>query len=145
MAMAAQIRAFKEKYKGRTTAALQQSILEMMDRAQTPQPSVKVTGGSFVVGKIPVDSSVLWDSLECYVNNQLVGTGRFAHHMAASTIQGGDHFRAVWNTPYAKRIEEGFFGMDSMGRVYAQKGRFYVTTAWMAWDVILSKNIRAYG
>ena len=38
----------------------------------------------------------------------------------------GDRISYVYHATYARRLEYGFFGADSLGRVYSQAGRFWI-------------------
>jgi hypothetical protein len=42
-------------------------------------------------------------------------------------------------TVYAKRLEYGFVGTDSLGRYYNQPGRFFVTDTCKRWPQIVQK------
>jgi hypothetical protein len=49
-------------------------------------------------------------------------------------IKAGDVYYMVNNAAYARRIEYGFVGADSLGRVYNQPGRHMVTINIKRWD-----------
>ncbi|MEL6101318.1 MAG: hypothetical protein AAFR68_08360, partial [Pseudomonadota bacterium] len=59
----AQLRGHVEKYKKRIDLIVKQSAQDVIEIAQTPQPSVKQTGGFFETGLIPVDTGFLRNSL----------------------------------------------------------------------------------
>jgi hypothetical protein len=46
-----------------------------------------------------------------------------------STLKVGDRVSLVYNATYARRLEYGFTGMDSLGRNYNQAGRFWIRAA----------------
>lgn len=99
-----------------------ESIQDVVEAAQTPQDSVKVTGGSFEEGKIPVDSGDLQKSLS--VDG---GAAREdAYSVAIAGYELGDNMRFAWTSEYALRIEAGFTGTDSLGRTYNVPGRHFV-------------------
>lgn len=52
-------------------------------------------------------------------------------------IKAGDVYYFVNNAAYARRIEYGFVGADSLGRVYNQRGRHMVTVNIKRWDRIV--------
>jgi hypothetical protein len=114
------------KIKGERDAVLRkalyvasQSILDVLEHAQRTQPSVQQTGGSFEIGKIPVLSSELVNSLS--VEGQ-IGPNAYAGPIAAYRLGGMLNFR--WTAPHAAPIEYGFTkGQTSVA------GRLYVTTA----------------
>lgn len=52
-------------------------------------------------------------------------------NLVASQIQPGQTYYLVNNASYARRLEYGFIGKDSLGRYYNQAGRFWVRSAVM--------------
>lgn len=53
-------------------------------------------------------------------------------------LEIGDVFMMRNNAAYAMRIEYGFVGADSLGRVYNQQGRYFVTQNVAAWPSIVA-------
>lgn len=51
-------------------------------------------------------------------------------------IKAGVKFYLMNNAVYARRLEYGFVGEDSLGRTYNQAGRFYVTDTAKSWPAI---------
>lgn len=47
--------------------------------------------------------------------------------LVISEMKAGDRFWMTNNAAYARRLEYGFVGTDSLGRTYDQKGRYFVT------------------
>lgn len=45
------------------------------------------------------------------------------------SLRLGDTVTMVYNATYARRLEYGFTGYDSLGRFYNQAGRFWITAA----------------
>lgn len=75
------------------------------------------------------------------------GTGNAMATISAE-IKGlklGDVFWMTNNAAYALRLEYGFVGPDSLGRVYDQKGRFYVTTNMAKWSQIVEDTAKELG
>lgn len=99
-----------------------ESIQDVVEAAQTPQPSVKRTGGTFIEGKIPVDEADLINSLSVDGG----ATDKDAYSVAIAGYQIGDNMRFAWTSEYALRIEAGFTGEDSLGRSYNVPGRHFV-------------------
>lgn len=58
--------------------------------------------------------------------------------LVAADLVPGQVFYMLNNAAYALRLEYGFVGEDSLGRVYNQPGRFYVTEVVKAWPTIVS-------
>lgn len=138
----ASIKDFGDGALERAIRILKSSAQEVVSLAQTPQPSVKQTGGSFEIGKIPVDDGFLINSLQTSLNGSLVGAGQASYLLTIDSLQFGDVVEYRWTAAYAARIEFGFVGADSLGRVYNQAGRYYVTTAAAKWVSIVEANAR---
>ncbi len=113
-------------FKGRTLKKMRyvavNAIQDVMEAAQTPQPGVARTGGSFIEGRIPVVSSDLINSL----SSNGSGKGALSYTTAIAGLEIGDRLTFAWTSPYAMRIEAGFTGADSLGRRYNQAGRHFV-------------------
>lgn len=102
------------------------AIQDVMEAAMAPQVSVKRTGGSFVEGKIPVDTSALINSLVSGANGAFGAPGPDSYTVALASYDLGDYMRFAWTMEYARRIELGFTGTDALGRNYNQPGRHFV-------------------
>lgn len=117
-------------FKGRTLKKMRyvatQAIQDVMEAAQTPQPGVGRTGGSFIEGRIPVDTSALINSLTSGKGAGGGTKGALSYTTAIAGLQIGDRLQFAWTMPYAMRIEAGFTGTDSRGRTYNQPGRHFV-------------------
>ena len=86
----------------------------------------------------PVDTGNLRDSLVAYVNGQgqpvtVTGpnseTTRSGESESIGNIMAlklGDRVSYVYNATYARRLNYGFTGFDSLGRYYNQPGRFWI-------------------
>lgn len=111
----------------RLVAAL--AIRDVAEAMQTPQTSAKFTGGAFVVGKIPVLSSELRESLVSSKNGGSGLRGSTSYLAVTTDLQMGDVIRFMYDNEYGIRVELGFRGTDSLGRTYRQAGRLFVTTA----------------
>ena len=120
---AAQLKDFADLTKQNMKYVATQSIQDVLRAAQTTQPGVRQTGGSFEVGKIPVETSELVNSL----TSEGV-TGPESYVTAIANMEIGDVLEFAWTAPYAHRIEAGFSGEDSLGRKYEVPGRFFVST-----------------
>lgn len=58
--------------------------------------------------------------------------------MIVNGMNLGDSFFMLNNAAYARRLEYGFVGKDSLGRAYNQPGRFYVTDNVKKWQTVVS-------
>jgi len=66
-----------------------------------------------------------------------IGTGNPTGEVASTIAQLklGDSITIGWTAVYARRIEYGFVGLDSLGRYYNQAGQRFVGRAVMQWQV----------
>ena len=124
---AAQVAGFRAKTLKNLRYVAINAIQDVMEAAQTPQPSAKRTGGTFIEGRIPVDTSALIQSLVSSRNGGGGGgKGELSYTTAIAGLQIGDTLLFSWTMPYAMRIERGFRGTDELGRTYNQAGRHFV-------------------
>lgn len=122
----AQLDDFTRKTARRMRYVAVNSFQDVMEAVQTPQPSVKRTGGTFEIGKIPVDEADLINSLIAGLNGHYGNAGPDAYVTALAGMEIGDTVHFTWTAPYARRIESGFTGTDSLGRSYNVAGRHFV-------------------
>jgi hypothetical protein len=59
--------------------------------------------------------------------------------VTANGMQAGDQFWLLNATVYAKRLEYGFVGTDSLGRTYNQAGRFFVRDTCKKWPQVVQQ------
>jgi hypothetical protein len=118
------------EFKGRTLKKMRyvavNAIQDVMEAAQTPQPGVERTGGTFIEGRIPVVSSELINSLTSGKGASGGTKGELSYTTAIAGLEIGDRLTFAWTAPYALRIEAGFRGTDALGRSYNQPGRHFV-------------------
>ena len=125
---AANMKGWTEKQKGNASLIVRQSIQDMSEIAQTP----KAQGG-----RMPVDTGFLRNS---YTAEGL--TGPDAYVAAVGSFQIGGVFQAGWTAAYARRMESGFVGQDSLGRTYNVSGNFYMEYALSQWQAINDANAK---
>jgi hypothetical protein len=108
-----------------------------------------------VVEKTPVDTGFLKGSWQPSLNGP-VGKSDATPDKSGSSINSeiglvvtglklGDTFYMVNNAAYARRIEYGFVGEDSLGRRYNQAGRYFVRDAMAKARSIISRLTRELG
>lgn len=136
----AQIQDFKDLTERKMLAVAVDSISDVMEGAQTPQVSVKRTGGSFELGKIPVDEGDLIQSLESGVNGSIGSAGEASYTVALAGMSIGDRFRAVWRAAHALPMETGFTAAN--GTQVA--GRQFVGKNAARWQEFVRKNAAKY-
>jgi len=116
----ASVRAFAGKTAMQMRDVFAESVQDVMDTAQLP----KEKGG-----RMPVVSSQLRNSVASGLNGSFGATGPDSYIVTLSEMELGDVARFAWTAPYARRIEFGFTGTDSLGRSYAQSGQHFVGAA----------------
>lgn len=84
------------------------AIQDVMEAAQTPQPSVKITGGLFDTGKIPVDTSELIQSLKSSTSGGALAVGSDSFAVALAGFEIGDVLTFHWTARHAIFMERGF-------------------------------------
>ncbi len=99
-----------------------------------------------VVATTPVDTGNLRGSWQPSIGDPEGSVETSGAHPGAAiaamidNIKLGETFTMVNGAVYAMRIEYGFVGPDSLGRVYNQAGRFWVASAIAKWPQIVSRN-----
>lgn len=110
--------------------------------------TVKRSGEAFQMGILdffihlrdttPIDTGYLRSSLTLGKNGSIPHGPNASYGStyndvrALDVISGmrlGDRVTMVYNAPYARRLEYGFVGYDSLGRYYNQAGRFWISAA----------------
>lgn len=123
---AAKVKGFATLTKRNMRYVAAHSIQDVVEAAQTPQPSVKQTGGSFEEGKIPVDDADLINSLVAHIEGGASSEGATGYTVVIAGMEIGDSLKFEWTAAHAMRIEAGFTGTDALGRTYHQEGRHFV-------------------
>ncbi|CAB4180576.1 hypothetical protein UFOVP1040_80 [uncultured Caudovirales phage] len=101
-----------------------------------------------VVVATPVDTGFLRGSWQPSIGDPAAAKGSLDESgskaladvaVIVTSLKPGDRFQMWNNAAYARRLEYGFVGEDSLGRHYDQKGRFYVTDSVKRWPQIVAK------
>lgn len=86
----------------------------------------------------PIDTGFLRSSLTLGKNGNVPSGPNAEYGSVQNDVQAlnvigslklGDRVTMVYNATYARRLEYGFVGFDSLGRFYNQAGRFWITAA----------------
>jgi hypothetical protein len=104
---AAQIKDFADLTKQNMIYVATMAIQDVVMGAQTPQPSVTITGGSFEEGKIPVLTSALINSLVSGVDGAFGAPGADSYATVIAGYEIGDILKFGWTMEYAIHIELG--------------------------------------
>ncbi len=140
---AAQLKGIADKTKTQMKDVLGASVEDVMKIAQTP-----VENG----GRMPVKDGYLVNSVVSELNGEIVGpastesdkggaqsTANIA--LVVTDIEPGDTARFGWTAEYARRMEMGFVGEDSLGRTFNQEGKHFVEGAAAQWPQIVERNV----
>ena len=136
---ASQVRDAMERGKRQMMEILQDSAFDVIERAQTPQPGVEATGGSYEEGKIPVVSSNLIRSLATELNGSGFGSPDEASYAAViPQMTSPGVIRFAWTAPYAMGLEVGYTTTTGL----EVGGRLWVTKAAEDWEAIVEANVK---
>ena len=106
-AFTAQVRNWTEKATRNTGLVIGDAIQGVFADMSRRQPSVKETGGTFEVGKVPEDEGILINSLFGTLNGSGTGQGETAYIAALSGFEAGDVVGLSFSAEYAPSIEYG--------------------------------------
>lgn len=112
---------------------LNESVQDVMEGAQTPQRGIGAGATSFEVGKIPVVTAELINSL--HMGTEKVGTGQIG------TIEPGTIQTFTWLSDHAAPMEFGF--RTKNGREVP--GRFFVTANAKRFSEYVDKHAKEVG
>ena len=92
-------------------------------------------------GRMPVITNNLRNSLQSSIAGGAFAEGEASHILVAPQMKGGDLATFTWTAEYARRINSGFTGADSLGRNYSQVGAHFVEGAVDQWPAIVRASI----
>lgn len=127
----AQVSAWAMETEGRLLAVFRASAQELFSIAQTT-----VHEGGF----LPFDIGFLRNSFVSGLNGSTSLSGPDSYVIAIASAEIGDSVIGGWTADYARRMEYGFVGQDSLGRNYNQRGFGYVRNAAMQWQDIVNRH-----
>lgn len=113
--------------------AFRRVVLAWVDKAKAaPIEVVRETVqdmNNAIVASTPVDTGFLRASYYASLNeipSGQGGTGTSAINAILVDLKAGDTYVMGNVAAYARRVELGFVGQDSLGRTYNQRGRFWI-------------------
>lgn len=118
---AAQVKAFADKSKRKQEVIFRTSAARVLNEANVP-----VGQG----GRLPLDTGNLMNSITA---GTTPGGGQDPGLVFAK-LEVGQTAYAGWSAAYAARMEFGFVGPDSLGRVYNQQGRAFLRSSVQRWQ-----------
>ena len=150
---AASVRDWANRSKEAMDDVLRSSVEDVLAVASASQESARTRGGPAQQGLLPFDTGFLRNS----VASDLNGSGEFATVeppkeggsgadgrdqvvLQIAEMGAGDYLHIAWTAAYARRINSGFSGEDSMGRTYNQPGVHFVERAAENWPEIVAQN-----
>lgn len=119
----------------RTVAVLKTAVQEVVKNAQRP-----VAQG----GRMPVKEGNLRNSLVVTINGSKVGGGGDSYVSAIPMMKAGDLLFVGWTAEYSRRMEYGFNGADSLGRVYSFTGYGFLRGAVELWPRIVRDTAQSF-
>lgn len=130
-----QVAEWKNVALGKHSLVVAEATREVFRMATTTQPSVKATGGTFIVGAVPIDTQELYNSQILSVNGLFVAMGPDAHEAVPDKITQRTNVSLYFDADYARFVEYGTAKME---------GRFFVTSARQAWLSIVAETAARY-
>lgn len=130
---AAKVKGFSDLSKAKMEAVVKESAQEVFAIASQSKPQG---------GRLPVDTGFLRNSFVAGLNGSTGLTGPDAYVAAIAGMELGDSVFGGWTAAYARRMEYGFVGTDSLGRAYNQTGNFFVLNAVQQWQAIVAANVQ---
>ena len=123
--------AFERKLDRLGLAVFRESAQDLARVANTP-----IAQG----GRMPVDTSNLRNSFVASKSG-VPGSGGSALELVLLDVRLGDSVWMGWTAAYALRMEYGFYGADSLGRVYSQGGYGFMRAAALQWPQIVDRAV----
>lgn len=106
-----------------------------------------------VITSTPVDTGFLRSSWQPSIGTPqaakggegMQGQAQAQVELTIAQMQAGEVYYLTNNAVYAKRIEFGFVGQDSLGRTFNQQGRFMVTDNVKRWPSVVARMAKDLG
>lgn len=97
-------------------------------------------------GRVPFDTGNLARSIQASTSAMpTTAAGPFAGSNVGAVTATLQPDQAIWigyQAAYARRMNYGFVGADSLGRVYNQAGNYFVEGAILQWRSFVAESIR---
>lgn len=120
------------------TGLLRNSVQELAKEAATTIPNG---------GRVPVKTGNLARSV--VVDNKppqiIEGLAAGDYSLGVAAIKPGDTIYIGWQAAYSRRLNYGFVGADSLGRVYNQAGYGFAEAAAAKWPDIVTRQAAKIG
>lgn len=140
----AQVKGWADKTKKAQEHIFRMSVQKLADEILLP----KERGGN-----MPVDTGNLRRSLLASTSAMPAirsGSETFSDNsgqiaLVVGSASANDTLYLGFQAAYARRMEYGFVGEDSLGRNYNQAGNHFVSLAVQKWQQIVDKAVKEYG
>lgn len=119
-----QLKRFEDKSKGKMETMFHEVASEIVSDVSQPQPGIQVTGGDFQVGKIPVVTGYLRESLVTQVEGGSSAQGPSNADAVIRSAEMGDTIRVRWTAGFARHLEEGHGRIRARGFMRANLAKF---------------------
>lgn len=120
------------------TALLRNSVQELAQVAGTTIPNG---------GRVPVKTGNLARSV--VVDNKppqiIEGLAKGDYSLGLAGLKPGDTIYIGWQAVYSRRMNYGFVGADSLGRVYNQSGYGFAEATAAQWPAIVARQAAKMG
>lgn len=120
------------------TALLRNSVQALAREASTTIPN----GGRVPVKTGNLARSVVVDTKEPQI---IEGLAKGNYSLGIAGIKPGDTIYIGWQAAYARRMNYGFVGADSLGRVYNQTGYGFAEATAAKWPTIVQAEAAKLG
>lgn len=131
----ASVNGWSEKAKRNSRLIVMEASEAVYSAMTERQAGVGETGGSFVTGKVPVDTGFLANSVHVEISGALVGQGTPDFMGVISGMKIGDSIEAAFTAEYAAAVNYGTAHMA---------GRFFVNQAVAQWPAFVAAAARRY-
>ena len=131
----ASVKGWSEKAKRNARFVVMEASEGVYNAMTERQPGVKEAGGSFAVGRVPVDTGFLANSVQVEVGGAVTGTGTPDFIGAIAGFEEGQPIQAAFTAEYARHVEYG------TGRM---AGRFFVRSAISQWRGLVRRAAARY-
>lgn len=131
----ASVNGWSEKAKRNSRLIVMEASEAVYSAMTERQAGVGETGGSFVTGKVPVDTGFLANSVQVEISGALVGQGTPDFMGVISGMKIGDSIEAAFTAEYAAAVNYGTAHMA---------GRFFVNQAVAQWPAFVAAAARRY-
>ena len=138
---AADIRRWAQQVDQSMRLAWQASVFDVVDEINRPVRQ----GGRMPVASGLLRSSVSSSSVGAPAIITAVRSDQAWRQALTNAVAGAmrtGQLTVAWTAPHARRMEYGFFGADSLGRVYKQQGHAFFRLGIAEWDRIVRSNLQ---